>query len=176
MSKKLICSHLANLALFSHSPDKTDEYLPKISSKDKTELRLVTPIEVTNKISKNLSQKKAPGYDLITVLMKELPRKGIVKLTYLINAAFRLRYVPMQWKVTEVIMILKPGKPPNEKTTYRQYHCCQLFPRCFEKLFLKGLKSIIEEKNLIPSHQFGFRNRHSTIDQVHRITIFSKRH
>jgi hypothetical protein len=32
------------------------------------------------------------------------------------------------------------------------------------------LKSIIEEKNLIPNHQFGFRGRHSTIDQVHRIT------
>jgi hypothetical protein len=32
------------------------------------------------------------------------------------------------------------------------------------------LKPIVEEANLIPSHQFGFRESHSTIDQVHRIT------
>ena len=39
-----------------------------------------------------------------------------------------------------------------------------------EKLFIIRLKTIIERKNLIPNHQFGFRSNHSTIDQVHRIT------
>jgi hypothetical protein len=34
---------------------------------------------------------------------------------------------------------------------------------------LKRLKPILDEK-FIPTHQFGFRNNHSTIDQVHRIT------
>jgi hypothetical protein len=29
---------------------------------------------------------------------------------------------------------------------------------------------VIEERNLIPSHQFGFREKHSTIEQVHRVT------
>lgn len=32
------------------------------------------------------------------------------------------------------------------------------------------LKSIIENKNKIPDDQFGFREKHSIIDQVHRIT------
>ncbi|KMQ86018.1 rna-directed dna polymerase from mobile element jockey-like protein, partial [Lasius niger] len=31
-------------------------------------------------------------------------------------------------------------------------------------------KPIIETRRLVPSHQFGFRDKHSTIDQVHRIT------
>jgi len=31
------------------------------------------------------------------------------------------------------------------------------------------MKPIIEENNLIISHQFGFREKHSTIDQVHSI-------
>jgi hypothetical protein len=43
-------------------------------------------------------------------------------------------------------------------------------PKLFEKLLLKRLKLIIEDKNLIPDHQFGFRTQHSRIDQVHRIT------
>jgi hypothetical protein len=42
--------------------------------------------------------------------------------------------------------------------------------KLFEKLLLKRLKPIIEEKNLIPYHQFGFRPQNSMIDQVHRIT------
>ena len=40
----------------------------------------------------------------------------------------------------------------------------------FEKLFIKRLKPLIQERNLIPDHQFGFRSRHSTLEQVHRIT------
>ena len=41
--------------------------------------------------------------------------------------------------------------------------------KLFEKLLIKRLKPIIERKNLIPNHQFGFWGKHSTIDQVHRI-------
>jgi len=36
-------------------------------------------------------------------------------------------------------------------------------------LLIKRLKPIIERKNLILNHQFGFRGKHSIIDQVHRI-------
>lgn len=47
--------------------------------------------------------------------------------------------------------------------------------KSFEKLFLKCLKPVIEKNNLIPDHQFGFRTKHSTVDQVHRITnVFKK--
>jgi hypothetical protein len=42
--------------------------------------------------------------------------------------------------------------------------------KLFENLILKRLKPIIAEKHLVPTHQFGFRKYHSTIDQVHRIT------
>ena len=38
-----------------------------------------------------------------------------------------------------------------------------------EKLFLKRLKPIILSRRLIPDHQFGFREKHSTIEQVHRV-------
>jgi hypothetical protein len=34
---------------------------------------------------------------------------------------------------------------------------------------------LIEERQLIPKHQFGFRDKHSTIDQVHYVTnVISK--
>jgi hypothetical protein len=38
-----------------------------------------------------------------------------------------------------------------------------------KNLLLKRLKPILDEKQIIPTHQSGFRNKHSTIDQMHRI-------
>lgn len=40
--------------------------------------------------------------------------------------------------------------------------------KVFERLFIKRLNSIVEEKHL-PRHQFGFRAKHSTVDQIHRV-------
>ena len=102
--------------------------------------------------------------------MKQLPRKAIVKLTTLIKTAFRLKYVPKLWKVAEVIMIPKPGKPPHEVTSYRPISLLPVILKLFEKLLIRRIKPIIEKKGVIPSHQFGFRNKYSTIDQVQRIT------
>lgn len=167
---ELFAEHLANI-FQPYLRQTAEENIPVTNNEDETPITLVTPAEVSNEITKNISSKKSPGFDLITgQILKELPRKGIVKLTYLINASFRLRYVPMQWKVAEVIMIPKPGKPPNEKTSYRPISLLPTISKLFEKLLLKRLKPIIEEKKVIPNHQFGFRNKHSTIDQVHRIT------
>ena len=67
-------------------------------------------------------------------------------------------------------MLPKPGKPPNEINSYRPISLLPIILKLFKKLLLKRLKPIIERQNLIPNHQFGFRQKHSTIDQVHRIT------
>jgi hypothetical protein len=51
----------------------------------------VTPKEVTNEIKANINPRKAPGFELITgeKILKQLPNKGVVTLTHLINASFR---------------------------------------------------------------------------------------
>ena len=67
-------------------------------------------------------------------------------------------------------MIPKPGKPPHEAASHRPISLLPVMSKLFEKLLIKRLKPITERKNLIPNHQFGFRSKHSTIDQVHRIT------
>jgi hypothetical protein len=67
-------------------------------------------------------------------------------------------------------MIPKPGKSPHEAASYRPISLLPVMSKLFEKLLIKRLKPIIERKNLIPNHQFAFRSKHSTIDEVHRIT------
>lgn len=73
-----------------------------IVNPESEDIVLVTPKEIVNWIKLNLNPKKAAGFDLImSEILKKLPRKGAVKLTYLMNAVFRLKYVPATWKVVK---------------------------------------------------------------------------
>jgi hypothetical protein len=67
-----------------------------------------------------LIPKKSPGYDLITgKILKELPIIGTKYLTQLFIAILLLNYFPNQWKVAQIILILRPGKPPHALPSYR---------------------------------------------------------
>lgn len=66
-------------------------------------------------------------------------------------------------------MIPKPGKAPEEVTSYRPISLLPVISKVFEKLLLKRLGPIIAKNKLIPGHQFGFRPQHATIEQVHRV-------
>jgi hypothetical protein len=78
-------------------------------------------------------------------------------------------HFPAQWKVAQIILILKPGKPPNELTSCRPISLLPIVSKVFENILLKRLLPVVENNRLIPKHQFGFRQRHSTIEQTHRI-------
>jgi hypothetical protein len=64
---------------------------------------------------------------------------------------------------------LKPGKHPNELTFYRPISLLPIVPKVCEKLLLKELLKMVENNRFITNHQFGFRERHSTIEQTHQI-------
>jgi hypothetical protein len=95
-----------------------------------------------------------------------LPIIGIKYLTQLFNAVLLKGYFPAQWKFTHIILILKPGKPPNELTSYRPISLLPIVSIVFEKLLLKSPPPMVENNRLITNHLFGFRQRHSTIQQT----------
>jgi hypothetical protein len=66
---------------------------------------------------------------------------------------------------------LQSGKPPNELTSHRPRSLLPIVSKVFEKLLLKRLLPIVEINRLITNHQFGFRQRHPTIQQTHRRKI-----
>ena len=69
------------------------------------------------------------------------------------------------WKVGQIIMIAKPGKDVNDITSYRPISLLPILSKILEKIILKRLTPIIEDNKLIPSHQFGFRKHHGTVEQ-----------
>jgi hypothetical protein len=67
-----------------------------------------------------LNKKEAPGFELINgKMLSELPMEGIKSLEQLYNAVLRLKYWPLQLKLGQIILVPKPGKPPQEVTSYR---------------------------------------------------------
>jgi hypothetical protein len=78
-------------------------------------------------------------------------------------------YFLPQWKVTQIILILTPEKPPNELISCWPISLLPIVSKVFEKLLLKRLLRMVENNRLIRNHQCSFRQRHSTIEQTHRI-------
>jgi len=127
---------------------------------------IFTPFEIAQEIDKNMNPKKAPDINKISPrVLKELSRKTIVFITYIFNACLRLEHILESFKIAQIIMINKPDKPVEETKSYKPISLF-LISKLFEKLLYKQLKLLLS----IPDHQFGFRNQHSTIDQIHRIS------
>jgi len=77
---------------------------------------------------------------------------------------------PLQWKIAVIFLIPKRSKPPDITSFYLLICLLPFFTKLTEKLILKRLSKIINDKKIIPNTQFGFRNKHSILYQVHRLT------
>ncbi|GBP54451.1 Probable RNA-directed DNA polymerase from transposon X-element [Eumeta japonica] len=114
--------------------------------------------------------KKSPGYDLITnKILKELPNSGVRLMTEIYNAMTKLQFIPPQWKVAQIIMLLKPGKQPEDPKSYRPISLLPIPSKIYESLLLLRILPLVEQHKIIPDHQFGFRRKHATVDQIHRL-------
>ncbi len=67
-------------------------------------------------------------------------------------------------------MIPKVGKDKTQPSSYRPISLLPCLSKLFEKVLQIRLNSFLASENTIPSHQFGFREKHGTIEQVNRIT------
>lgn len=83
------------------------------------------------------------------------------------NAILRLSFFALLWKVAVITMIGKPGKPPEGVKSHRAISLLPITSKLFELLFLLR---ILEKRKIIPAHQSGFRQKHSRIQQMHRLT------
>ena len=108
------------------------------------------------KASKN---SPAAGPNGLTMLhMKHLGPLGIRFATHLFNLSVRAADIPSIWKSANVIPVLKPGKPPDEGTSYRPISLLCPEIKVLERLLLPILRASLDPS---PS-QHGFLSRHST--------------
>lgn len=144
---------------------KNMNYLPDLA------IETISEDEVFNEIKFKTKAKKAPGFDLISgIVLKNLPKTVIRKITKIFNAVIKLQHIPSQWKKAEIIVLLKPGKPPADPSSYRPISLLPIIGKLFEKIYIKRLNQVVKNKKLIIDEQFGFRSKHGTLEQLHRIS------
>jgi hypothetical protein len=102
-------------------------------------------------------------------MIQQLPPEGLRTLLHIYNSILRLDYWPVILKQAKVIMVPKPGKPPNEVSSYRHISFLPVLSKILEKLLLIKITNEPHSMDWMPWHQFGYRKGHSTIQQCHRL-------
>ncbi|GBP00744.1 Probable RNA-directed DNA polymerase from transposon X-element [Eumeta japonica] len=152
-------------------PNDTNSCLTPVVVQENFSNPLKVRLPVLKAVIKNLNPKKSPGRDKITnTMIVNLPSVALKTILFIFNSMLRTGYFPSTWKQSEIVMISKPGKDVTQVTSYRPISLLPVLSKIFEKIVLKSLTPHIATTNLIPNHQFWFREKHSTIEQVHRIT------
>lgn len=141
--------------------------LSNYSPNDDPILHPIRPKELWKHV-RSLKSRKSPGPDSITnILLKNLPQKGIVSLTKILNGCLRTCYYPSAWKLAKVIAIKKPGKEESDPVSYRPISLLSTLGKLYERLILSRLARY-SDPHLLPE-QFGFRRGHSTVQQLARV-------
>lgn len=127
-------------------------------------------LEVTPEmIIKSLKQAKntAPGIDGIHYKhVRNLSVKALTYLAKIYNACSRCCYFPDKWKLGITTLQSKPGKDPSNPTSYRPITLLPVLGKIYERLINQELKRYLEDNNLLPESQAGFRERRSTQDKL----------
>ena len=133
---------------------------------DKDQIDLSTPREIKRAIQRT-RPKKAPGLDNVqNILLRNLPKKAIVQINYILNACFLLSYFPTSWKKASILLIHKTGKDKLFPQSYQPISLLPSLSKVFGKIILSRVKKHEStHKHIIPE-QLGFIEKRSTIQQL----------
>ena len=100
----------------------------------------------------------AAGEDQITYsMLKNLHPTAQNEMLQLINKIWLEELFPEQWRTAIVLSFLKPGKNPQEVTSYRPIALTSSICKLMEKIINVRLIRTLEENKIISEFQFGFR-------------------
>ena len=152
----VFANHLKTV--FQPNPAKNDFVLPRLSEVEYSQEHIqINLSELKMVIKDNMKIKKSPGYDLVSpAMIKNLPNVPLIVLTNIFNAIIEQGYFPVCWKISQIILIPKPGKDLSVPSSYRPISLLPCLSKLFEKLFQLKIKSFLVTNNVIPDHQFGF--------------------
>lgn len=117
---------------------------------------LTNPTEIKSFIN-NLANKKSPGVDGIDdKLLKNLSKKAVVQLMYIINSIIKHQHWPMSWKQAMIIPIPKLGKT-SDPNKFRPISLLPSFSILTEKIIAVRLEKLLTKTEMQDPNQFGFK-------------------
>lgn len=114
----------------------------------------------------SLNIKATAGKDKIS---NKMLKKCSTQMKNLLNASFKIGYIPQKWKTSMIIIIPKKGKPPEELSSYRPFTLTSCICKLLERIINKKLQNWLKENHYWPACQSGFHEKRSTQDHILRI-------
>lgn len=112
----------------------------------------------------------ATGNDKLNITLINLCCPYIVKfITNIINCCILEAYFPLSWKQAVIIPIPKIEEPTEFKHL-RPISILPIFSKIFEKIINQQLRDHINDYNILPENQSGFRPAHSCTTAILKIT------
>ena len=114
---------------------------------------------------------KAAGLDNITTeMIQHFGTKTRTWLLAFLNKCAQTSTIPRAWRRAKVAALLKPGKDPNHKKSYRPISLLCILYKLYERMILARISQSVEEQ-LTPD-QAGFRPGRSCCDQLLNLTQY----
>ena len=124
-------------------------------------------LQELNDALESLKNNKSPGPDKITnEMLQHLGPIAKAKLLEIYNNSWKKGQVPQIWKEANMMPVHKPGKKRNEASSYRPISLTSCIGKTMERMINTRLSWYLESNNIITPEQAGFRQHHSTEDQV----------
>lgn len=162
LSEEQLIQKLANTYLPMGT--STEEDYPEYTGPQKPELDAPFSESEVRYAAHSLRNKSAPGPDGITnTAIRNLDDPSISWLTKEINRTWERGEVPVGWKTAKVVLIPKPGKPPNVDNL-RPISLTSCVGKLMEHVVQNRLTRYCEEKTIFPPTMVGFRPSMCTQD------------
>jgi hypothetical protein len=115
---------------------------------------------------------KAPGPDSIpNIVLTKCADLLVDRLYYIYSAIYDKRLYYKPWKTFNTIVLCKPGKLSYEvPKAYRPIALINTLWKVLTAILAEQLMFFAEKYQLLPSHHFGGRPGHTTMDTMHLLT------
>ncbi|XP_064539656.1 uncharacterized protein LOC135429319 [Drosophila montana] len=127
-------------------------------------------VEEVLTIARSLKPSKAPGPDGIPNRALKLAMSlQPAQFVQLFNMCLMERTFPTIWKLQTLVLLPKPGKPPDDPSSYRPICLLDTLGKVLEKLICNRLQVAVDNNGGLSQSQFGFTKAKSTIDALEKV-------
>jgi ribonuclease HI len=135
-----------------------------------------TLFELKKAINTLPSKEKATGSDFISNhMITHFPDTFLKVLLQFFQTCWSSGIVPSSWKDAIVIGIPKPGRPKHLASSYRPISLTPHISKLYERIVKVRLEQMLENNNIIPTCQAGFRKNRRCMEHVVHLIEHVKR-
>ena len=103
---------------------------------------------------------------ILPIFLKKTANIIAPKITAIFRKLVRLSCFPSLWRTGNIAALPKGLNPSSSPSEYRPISITPVLSKIFEKVLSKRLCRFVEEQNLLPTLQFGFRKGLGTCDAL----------